>query len=119
MADGWNKLGIVLDKSRRRPEALQAFTRALDASPDHADALFNRAKLELLNDQVAEARRDLDRLMKSHEDYAAARFLEAHLCMAEKNPAGAKTALNKFLALPKIDPRMKASAEEMLRKLGG
>jgi tetratricopeptide (TPR) repeat protein len=118
MADGWNQLGIVLDKTRRRPEALVAFTRALEVSPDHADALFNRAKLELLQSQLADARRDLDRLLRAHDDYAAARYLEAHLCMAEKNPAGAKQALSTLLATPKIDPRMKASAEEMLRKIG-
>jgi len=119
MADGWNKLGILLDRSKRRPEALEAFTKALNAAPDHADALFNRAKLELLEDYIVDARRDLDRLLRAREDYAAGRYLEAHLCMAEKNTPGAKEALNKFLALPKIDPRMRASAEEMLKKLGG
>jgi len=119
MADGWNKLGILLDKSKRRPEALQAFTKALDASPDHADALFNRAKLELLEDYLVDARRDLDRLLKKHDDYAAGRYLEAHLCMAEKNTDGAKAALEKFLALPNLDPRMKESAEQMRKQIGG
>jgi arylsulfatase A-like enzyme/Tfp pilus assembly protein PilF len=93
MADGWNKLGILLDKAKRRPEALEAFTHALDAAPDHPDALFNRAKVELLEDYLVDARRDLDRLLAKHDDYAAARYLEAHLCMAEKNTPGAKDAL--------------------------
>jgi len=119
MADGWNKLGIVLDKTKRRPEALTAFTHALDIDADHADALFNRAKVELLEDYLVDARRDLDRLLKAHDDYAAGRYLEAHLCMAEKDTPGAKAALTKFLALPSTDPRMKASAEEMLKKIGG
>jgi len=119
MADGWNKLGIILDKTNRRPDALTAFSRALDVEPDHPDALFNRAKVELLEDYLVDARRDLDRLLKAHEDYAAARYLEAHLCMAEKDTTGAKAALTKFLALPKTDPRMKASAEDMLKKIGG
>jgi tetratricopeptide (TPR) repeat protein len=98
MAVGWNKLGIVLDKANRRPEALTAFSRALEASPDDPDALFNRAKIELLEKNLADARRDLDRLLKKHGDYAAGRFLEAHLCVAEKNNDGAKAALTKFLA---------------------
>ncbi len=119
MAVGWNKLGIVLDKANRRPEALTAFSRALDASPDDPDALFNRAKLELLEKNLPDARRDLDRLLKAHADYAAGRFLEAHLCVAEKNNDGAKAALTKFLALPKADPRMKVAATDMLQKLGG
>jgi choline-sulfatase len=119
LADGWNALGIVLDKSNRRPEALDAFSRALDASPDRPDALFNRAKLELLSEKVPDARKDLDRLLKAHPDYSAARFLEAHLCVAEKNNDGAKDALNKFLALPNVDPQMKAAAADMLQKLGG
>jgi arylsulfatase A-like enzyme/cytochrome c-type biogenesis protein CcmH/NrfG len=118
-ADGWNKLGIVLDRSNRRPEALEAFTRALDVEPDHADALFNRAKVELLETYVVDARRDVDRLLAAHPDYAAARFLEAHLCVAEKNPDGAKEALRKFLALPNLNPGMKAAGQDMLKKIGG
>jgi tetratricopeptide (TPR) repeat protein len=119
MAEGWNKLGIVLDKSNRRPEALAAFTSALNASPDHADALFNRAKLELLGNDVTDARRDLDHLLKAHVDYPAVKFLEAHVCIAENNTAGAKEALADFLALPNTDPRMKAAAQEMLKTIGG
>jgi choline-sulfatase len=119
MAEGWNKLGIVLQKADRRDEALAAYTSALTASPDDADALFNRAKLELLDDKLPEARRDVDRLLAVHKDYAAGSFLEAHVCAAEGNTAGAKEALTKFLALPQADPRMKAAATDMLQKLGG
>jgi arylsulfatase A-like enzyme len=119
MAIGWNKLGIVLDKASRRSEAIAAFSRALEASPDDPDPRFNRAKLELMEQNLSEARRDLDRLLKSHPDYAVGRFLEAHLCVAEKNNDGAKEALNKLLALPKIDPKMKSAATDMLQKLGG
>ncbi len=119
MADGWNKLGIVLDKSSRRPEAKDAFTRALAASPDHADALFNRAKIELFEKQLPDARRDVDHLMKTHADYAAGLFLDAHLCAAEKNDAGAKAALTKLLGMANLDPRLKAAAEDMQQKIGG
>jgi choline-sulfatase len=116
-ADGWNQLGTLLDKSGRRLEALAAFTHALDAQPDHADALFNRAKLELLAKDIPAARRDVNRLLAAHPDYAAGEFLNAHLCVAEGNPAGAKTALTKFLAMPGTDPRMRAAAAAMLAKL--
>jgi arylsulfatase A-like enzyme/TolA-binding protein len=119
MADGWNKLGIVLDRLNRRAEALDAFTKALNASPDLPDALFNRSKLELLESHLVDARRDLDRLLEKHPEYGAGLYLDAHLCMAEKNQTGAKTALTKFLALPNLDPRMKASAQDMLQKIGG
>ena len=119
MAEGWNKLGIVLQKANRRPEALSAYSRALEASPDDADALFNRAKLELQDNDLPGARRDVDRLLTAHKDYAAGSFLDAHVCVAEGNTAGAKEALTKFLALPKVDPRMKAAATDMLQKLSG
>ena len=119
MADGWNKLGIVLQKANRRPEALSAYSRALEASPDDADALFNRAKLELQDNDLPGARRDVDRLLTAHKDYSAGSFLDAHVCVAEGNTAGAKEALTRFLALPKVDPRMKAAAADMLQKLGG
>ena len=119
LADAWNALGIMLERSNRRPEALDAFSRALDASPDYPDALFNRAKLELLSGKPADARRDLNRLIEAHADYSAARFLEAHICVSEQNTDGAKTALNKYLALPNLDPKMKAAAVDMLQKLGG
>ena len=36
-----------------------------------------------------------------------------------EEPRGAKTALNKYLALPNLDPKMKAAAADMLQKLGG
>jgi tetratricopeptide (TPR) repeat protein len=111
-------LGILLDRSKRRSDALGAFSRALELEPDHADALFNRAKLELLGSQLPEARRDVDRLRKAHPDYSQGLFLDAHLCQAENNPAGAKAALTEFLASPKLDPKMKTTAEDMLKKLG-
>jgi tetratricopeptide (TPR) repeat protein len=109
----------VLQRANRRPEALDAYSRALEVSPDDPDALFNRAKLELLENDLKAARRDVDHLLAKHKEYAAAEFLEAHLCMAEGNNAGAKDALTKFLALPQTDPRMKAAATDMLQKLGG
>ena len=117
LADGWNQLGILLDKSGRRPEALASFSKAIDVQPDHADALFNRAKLELLGKNLPAARTDLDALLKAHPEYAAGHFLEGHLCVAEGNTPGAKSALKKFLAMPGIDPRMKAAASDMLGKL--
>jgi arylsulfatase A-like enzyme/tetratricopeptide (TPR) repeat protein len=119
MADGWNKLGIVLQQTNRRQEALAAYSRALEASPDDPDALFNRAKLELLEHNVKDARRDVDKLLAVHKDYPASGFLDAHVCVAEGNSAGAKEALTKFLALTNTDPRMKAAATDMLQKLGG
>ncbi len=118
MADAWNKLGILLDKTNRRPEAITAFSKALEAAPDHSDALFNRAKLELLTQRLPDSRRDLDRLLKVNADYPAAHFLEAHVCVAEHNNEGARAALTKFLARSDIDPKMKAAARDMLQKLG-
>lgn len=117
LADGWNQLGILLDKTGRRPEALAAFSSALDAQPDHADALFNRGRIELLGKDVAAARRDVDRLLAAHPGYPPGRFLDANVCVAEGNIAGAKLALAKFVAMPNADARMKAAAEGMLRKL--
>jgi arylsulfatase A-like enzyme/predicted Zn-dependent protease len=117
LADGWNQLGILLDKSGRRAEALSAFSRAIDAQGNHADALFNRAKLELLGKNLAAARKDLDRLRASHPGYASGEFLQAHLCVAEGDVAGAKAALTKFLAMSGTDPKMKAAAQDMLHKL--
>jgi len=118
LADGWNKLGILLDKTGRRDEALAAFSHAVESQPDHADGLFNRARLELLKRDLPAARRDIDRLIAAHPDYAAARFLEAHVLAGEGNTAGAREALTKFLAAPKADPGMRAAARAMLAKLG-
>jgi arylsulfatase A-like enzyme/tetratricopeptide (TPR) repeat protein len=117
LADGWNQLGIFLDQTGRRPEALDAFSRALAAQPDHADALFNRAKLELLDKNVPEARRDVDSLLKAHPTYPPGRFMEAHVCAAEGNPSGADAALTAFLASPGADPKMKEAAERLRSKL--
>jgi len=118
-ADGWNQLGILLDRTRRRPEAIDAFSKALDAQPDHADALFNRARIEVLAKDLPAARKDVERLLRAHPDNPQGRFLEANLCVAEGNPGGAKTALTRFLAMRGIDPRMKTAAEGMLARLGG
>jgi arylsulfatase A-like enzyme/Tfp pilus assembly protein PilF len=118
MADAWNKLGIVFDKSKRRPQAIDAFTKAITINPNHADALFNRAKLELLETYLPDARRDVDHLMKTHPEYAPGLFLDAHLCVAEKNSTGAKAALTKLIAVPNLEPGLKAAAEDMLKKIG-
>ncbi|HEX4822815.1 MAG TPA: sulfatase-like hydrolase/transferase [Candidatus Polarisedimenticolaceae bacterium] len=117
LADGWNQLGVFLDRTGRRDEAESAFSKALAVQPDHADALFNRAKLELMAKRTPDARRDVDALLRAHPDYAPARFIEAHVCAAEGNPEKAREAIQAFLSLPGTDPRMRDAAERLKSKL--
>ena len=117
-ADCWNKLGILLDRTGRRPDAMEAFEKAIAADPGHPDALFNRGRIRLLGGDAKAARADVDALLARHPDYAAARLLEANVCEAEGNRAGARAALRELIALPGAAPNLKAAGRAMLAKLG-
>lgn len=64
-ADEQFLLGSIHYQSGRADEALQCWNALLKAEPTHTAALLYRANLRTRREQVAEARLDLEELMKS------------------------------------------------------
>lgn len=118
MADAWNRLGLVVEKSGRRDEARLLYGKALEVRPDHPDALFNRAKVALLARDAASARRDLEALAGVKPGYPGRLFLWANLLAAEGDREGAKRALIEVIENPKEEEKIRDAARRMLAGLG-
>ncbi len=57
----WDRLGILLSREGRLPEAADAFRRALEGDPDALEARQHLARLHLLRGETEEAARELRR----------------------------------------------------------
>ena len=119
LADAWNRLGILTEKAGRLDEARAHYAKALEAKPEDADARFNHAKVALRLGALEEADADLEKLLLTHPGYSPGRYLEAQLRLAQGDDAGARRALERFLAQPDADPRLVTQARELLRRLSG
>lgn len=118
LAAAWNKLGVLAEKAGRRPEARERYDRALAANPALADALFNRAKLALIERRFDDAARDAAALTGAHPGYAAGWFVRGQAAAGRGDGAGARIALERYLATPGPDPRLAAAARDLLRQIG-
>jgi Flp pilus assembly protein TadD len=120
IVEAWNKLGILAAQGGRNEEARDLFGRALAADADNADALYNHAQASMMLKDRATAERDVARLLEKHPAYPKTWYLKAHLLIASGDREGAKAVVRSFLARPGgTDPQQVASAQEMLKKLGG
>ncbi len=64
-ADVWYMLGMGYDDKRMDREAIDAFTKAIDASPDHAKAQFQRGQVFFRIHERAKAKADLEAFLKT------------------------------------------------------
>ena len=69
-ADLWFELGIIHDARRADDQAIEAFSKAIAASPNDAGAKFERAQLYLRKGDPASARRDLEEVARSTDPRA-------------------------------------------------
>jgi arylsulfatase A-like enzyme/tetratricopeptide (TPR) repeat protein len=117
LADAWVELGALEEREGDPFAARERYARALAAAPSHAGALFHDVRacirLGLLDEALARARGLLD----AHPEQSAGRFLEAQVLLARGENAAARRALERFLAEPAADPRLAASARELLGRL--
>jgi arylsulfatase A-like enzyme/Tfp pilus assembly protein PilF len=117
LADAWNHLGILAEKAGDLADAREAYAGALATRPEHTGALFNRAKVCLSLERVDEAETALRRLLAVDPTYPAGHFLEAQVFLAQGNDTDARRALERFLSQDNADPRLIASARELLERL--
>jgi hypothetical protein len=66
--EAFNDLGAALYETGRFDEAVDAFTRALEKSPDYEEALFNRALANTRAGHTEEARRDWQQFINKPSD---------------------------------------------------
>jgi tetratricopeptide (TPR) repeat protein len=70
-------LGVLLRQDEENDEALKYFQHALEIRPGDFGVRYQIATVELAKGQLAQAQRDLERLVKE-----APRFTEAHVSLA-------------------------------------
>ncbi|MCR9248470.1 MAG: tetratricopeptide repeat protein [bacterium] len=75
----WVGLGVACGSFGRPERARQAFARALEIDPDHREALYNRAFLEIRLGNLAAARRHIDSALQVDPTNAAIRELARQL----------------------------------------
>lgn len=90
--------------------ALGYYDKALQAQADHGEALVSRAGLLLDLNRVADAKRDVEKLLQSEARDPRGSYLSSLIAEREGRPADAKTALLQVTAL--LDP----APIEMLRQ---
>jgi tetratricopeptide (TPR) repeat protein len=64
-ADLWFEVGIIHDARHADDQAIEAFSKAIAASPNDAGARFERAQLYLRKGDLPSARRDLEEVARS------------------------------------------------------
>ena len=85
----WLKLGDHLLKTGRLEEARHAYSERLARLPDDPYAMLGQARVAMLSDQRAEARRLLDRIVAEHVRFSPAHNLLAEILSAEGDEIGA------------------------------
>src|SRR5262249_19826115 len=98
LPDAGDKLRVIAAPSGKNEEARDLFGQALAADPDHADALYNHAKVSMMLKDAATAERDVARLAEKHPGYPSTWFLQAHLLIARGEKEKAKAIVKDFLA---------------------
>ncbi len=116
-ADVRNRLGIVCERLEDPAAAAQHYRQALQLDPDHADALFNRAKLDLVSGRVEAAAAGVERLLARHSGYPLGRYLEAQVRLGQGRPTDAAVALRAFLNQPGISDTVRQRAARQLAEL--
>jgi tetratricopeptide (TPR) repeat protein len=98
-ANGWINLAVALQRTRRYPEALQAYDRAEELAPGYADIHFNKGVIRILQKNWGEAIPHLETAIALAPDRAPYHF---NLAVAEKESGHyttAAAALEKALEL--------------------
>lgn len=62
----WTNAGVCLRTAKRPDEAAEQFARALAVRPNHAEAMYQLADLDLERGMLAEARSGLDRFLDTY-----------------------------------------------------
>jgi tetratricopeptide (TPR) repeat protein len=66
LADIWYVLGTSYDQRRLDDKAIEAFTRALEARPDHAKASFQRGQIYFRRGDFVHAKSDLEAFLQAN-----------------------------------------------------
>jgi len=66
--DVYNLQGVILNKLRRYPEAIESFQSALKIDPNHAVAAINLAVAHINNNELTKAREVLSRILPFVQD---------------------------------------------------
>jgi len=86
--------GVAMDGGNQE-EALQLFDKALSIDSEAVDALLHRANLRMLQANLVEAEKDLERCLELRPNHVLAHLRLAAVLTSKNDPAGAKRHLKK------------------------
>ena len=84
--------GVAMDAGEHQT-AVQLFDAALSVDPDAVDALLHRANLRMIQGNLPDAKKDLERCIELRPDYVMARLRLAAVLTSTNDAAGAKKHL--------------------------
>ena len=91
--------GMILLAQKKPAEARQAFTQALERTPDSLPAVEQLVNLDMMDKQFSAARRRVDALIEKQPKSPGPQMLLAKVLFAEKNTDQAEAALLKAIEL--------------------
>lgn len=97
----WLRMGDLEQALNRLQEALDSYTKALQANPLDLRALTERAHMNLQLGKVKASKADLEKLRKLSPKYPAVQYLDGRHALLRKETAQAQALLEAFL---KVNP---------------
>src|SRR5690606_18889380 len=88
-ANLYNQLALELRAQQKIPEARQSAAKALEFNPDNINYLANLIEIELISNNVAEAKKLLDQYTQTEENAAAHLFLQGTIFRVDDKPDAA------------------------------
>ncbi len=115
----WFERGCELDaESSNWAEALEAYERALELSPDYADAYCNLGAVRYNQGQRAEARRAFEACLSREADHVEANFNLANVLEEDGDDRGALAHYRRALAADPLYPDLHINLALLYEKLG-
>ncbi|MFO1457503.1 MAG: type IV pilus biogenesis/stability protein PilW [Steroidobacteraceae bacterium] len=81
----WTNAGVCLRTARRPEEAAEHFARALAVRPNHAEAMYQLADLDLERGMLVEARSGLDRFLDTYRPTPELLLLGVRIARAQND----------------------------------
>lgn len=115
----WFERGCELDaEASNWAEALEAYERALELSPDYADAYCNLGAVRYNQGQRAEARRAFEACLSHEADHVEANFNLANVLEEDGEDRGALAHYRRALAADPLYPDLHINLALLYEKLG-
>jgi Tfp pilus assembly protein PilF len=117
-SDAWNNLGSISGTEEKYDEALEQFTRAAQANPNHLNAVGNMMRIYQFQSRAADAERAMEDLVARAPQNADLHLYLAMTLMAENDLKKAREELETSIKLRPSNPDAINNLGAVLLRLG-